>query len=444
MDPRYRIVLAQPHHIAALAAIERDAARLLRGHAPDSVLEGCIPERDLIQAREQGRLWVAVEGEIPVGFALVRMLADDLPHLEEMDVASEHGRRGIGAALLRAVCDWALRSGYHEITLTTFRAPPWNMPFCGKHGFEEVPFDERRAEIEAVVRDETRRGLDPAGRVVMRHRVVLPAPTIEEIWRRYDAIESRLTAPLSQRMVDLAGLRPGMHVLDLATGRGEPALLAARRVGPRGSVWGVDVSGGMLQMARDKAAAEGLSNLDLRVSDAESPEGIPPGHFHAVTVRWGLMYMTAPIVVLANARRALLPGGVLVAALWAEPERVPYYTLPRRLLARYRSIPALDPEAPGIFRYGTLERIVRDFNQAGFTIDHVEDMDVPVFEAETTAACIAWTRVLGSGLGALLNDLPRDVERAWEQDLASELEGIRTDGVIRLGGVTRIVRARPS
>ena len=46
--------------------------------------------------------------------------------------------------------------------------------------------------------------------------------TPEEIWRRYDGVESRLTAPLSERMLDLAGIRPGMRVLDLATGRGEP------------------------------------------------------------------------------------------------------------------------------------------------------------------------------------------------------------------------------
>ena len=77
------------------------------------------------------------------------------------------------------------------------------------------------------------------------------APTLEEIWRQYDAIESRLTAPLSERMLDLAGLQRGMHVLDLATGRGEPALRAASRVGSQGSVLGVDLSGAMLRMARE-------------------------------------------------------------------------------------------------------------------------------------------------------------------------------------------------
>lgn len=267
-----------------------------------------------------------------------------------------------------------------------------------------------------------------------------PLLTAEEVWRRYDAVESRLTAPVSERMLDLAGLEPGMRVLDLATGRGEPALRAARRVGPQGLVLGVELSDALLRMAKEKADREGLSNLDLRAANAELLEGIPRGHFHAATVRWGLMYMAAPIAALVHARRALLPTGVLVAALWAEPERVPYFTLPRRLLEHYRRLPALDPEAPGTFRYADLERVVRDFNLAGFTLEHVEEMEVPVFEAETGAELIAWVRALG--LTQLLNELPEDDQRAWEEELTSEMERSRTGGLMRLGGVTRIVRAR--
>ena len=57
------------------------------------------------------RLWVALTEEVPVGFALVEMLANDLPHLEELDVDPSHGRRGVGTALVRAVCKWAEVSG---------------------------------------------------------------------------------------------------------------------------------------------------------------------------------------------------------------------------------------------------------------------------------------------------------------------------------------------
>src|SRR5450432_3475412 len=99
--------------------------------------------------------------------------------------------------------------------------------------------------------------------VGMAPRRTLLSP--EELWRKYDAVETRLTAPVSERMLDLAAIEPGMRVLDLATGRGEPAIRAAHRVGQGGSVLGVELSEALLRMARERAAREGLSNLDLSV-----------------------------------------------------------------------------------------------------------------------------------------------------------------------------------
>jgi ubiquinone/menaquinone biosynthesis C-methylase UbiE len=261
----------------------------------------------------------------------------------------------------------------------------------------------------------------------------------EEFWRKYDDVESRLTAPLSERMLDLAGVGPGQRVLDLATGRGEPALRAARRVAPDGTVVGVDPDDAVLEIAREKARQRGVSNLDLRSGDATVSPDVPSNYFHAVTVRWGLMYMSAPVAALVNARKALLPSGVVVAALLAEPERVAYHTLPRRLLGRYRALPGIDPEAPGPFRYADLERITRDFAAAGLAIDHVEEMEVAVFEADTDAEMVDWVRAIG--LTRLLNELSEDHQRAWERDLGTELRRVAGGGRLRLGAVSRIVRA---
>ena len=263
--------------------------------------------------------------------------------------------------------------------------------------------------------------------------------TAEAVWRLYDETESRLTAPVSERMLDLAGLGPGMRVLDLASGRGEPALRAARRVGPHGLVVAVEREAALLGLAREKAARDGLLNLEFRTASAESVSDIPPAQFHAATIRWGLMYMESPLAALATAHRALLPTGTLVVAVWAEPERVPYYTLPRRLLEPDRRLPAGDPEAPGTFRYADQARLVRDFAHAGFAVAHVEEMDIPVFEAVSAAEIVAWARHLG--LAQRVDALPERDQRAWEQELTAELERRREGAVLRLGGVTRIVRA---
>lgn len=262
-----------------------------------------------------------------------------------------------------------------------------------------------------------------------------PHRSIEAIWRAYDDDEQRLSAPLSERMLALAGLAPGMRVLDIASGRGEPAIRAARRVGPTGSVLGIDLSASMLDMARARAAAEGVTNLELRVGDAEALDEVPPAHFHAALARWCLMYMDAPVAALAAIRRALVPGAPLVGAVWTE--RAPYYTLPRRLLAAYRPIPEVDPTAPGVFHYADEGRLRRDLAAAGWTVQHVEEMDVAVMAARSGAELVAWTRAFG--MARLLEGLPEEMQAAWERDLVAAAPW--SDGVVRLGGVTRIVVA---
>lgn len=266
-----------------------------------------------------------------------------------------------------------------------------------------------------------------------------PLLTPEEIWRKYDAMEARLSAPLSERMIELAALRPGMRVLDLATGRGEPAISAAKRVAPSGSVLGVDLSAPMLQMARERASAEGVANLELRVLNAESLDGVPDEAFDVAFVRWGLMYMTAPVRALEEVRRTLKPGGKLIAALWAEPERVSYHSLPRKVLEKYRPLPPIDFDAPGVFRYADPKRFEEHVKQAGLRVDHLEELDVPVVEAKTASELIEWVRAFG--LTKLLNELPEEAQRAWEANFANEAERLRRDGVIRLGGTTIIATA---
>jgi len=168
--PGYSIVRAQHEHLRALPAIELAAAQLLRGHAPETVLLETTEPQTFEDAANHGRVWVALAGETPVGFALVLMLADDLPHLDELDVEPSHGRRGLGTALVRRVCEWASLSGYSMLTLTTFRAVAWNLPFYARLGFVEIPSDGLRPELAAVVSEEAGRGLSPERRAVMSYR----------------------------------------------------------------------------------------------------------------------------------------------------------------------------------------------------------------------------------------------------------------------------------
>lgn len=166
--PRYEIVEARPDDLRWLPAIELAAARLLAGHAPESVLAEVTGEQELRDAQARGHLWVALADDVPVGFAHVEVLEPAAAHLEEIDVHPDHGRRGLGRRLVAAVCEWAAARGYRWVTLTTFRDVPWNMPFYASLGFEVVAPVDVSVALSAIVREETSRGLDPARRVVMR------------------------------------------------------------------------------------------------------------------------------------------------------------------------------------------------------------------------------------------------------------------------------------
>jgi GNAT superfamily N-acetyltransferase len=77
--------------------------------------------------------------KIVVGYAIAREV-DDTLYLQQIDVEPRHGRRGIGAALITTVCNWAIQEGYAIVSLSTFRDIPWNAPFYAKLGF--CPVDE--------------------------------------------------------------------------------------------------------------------------------------------------------------------------------------------------------------------------------------------------------------------------------------------------------------
>ncbi|EPC03339.1 hypothetical protein L861_17505 [Litchfieldella anticariensis FP35 = DSM 16096] len=108
-------------------------------------------------------------------------------------------------------------------------------------------------------------------------------------WQHWFPLIENALGDLSRCMFDQVGLAPGHSVLDLATGIGEPALEAARRVGPTGRVLGVDISPAMLGIAQVRAETAGLTNVEFRVMDIGTLS--LPESFDIVLCRCGLMFV---------------------------------------------------------------------------------------------------------------------------------------------------------
>jgi len=172
MQAGYRLRVAEERDLAALPGIERRAAALYASHGvPASVLEVTRTPAELASGLAGERLWVAADAQDrAVGFALAIELAHGV-HLEEIDVDPEHGRRGIGTALVLHVCETARHRGHAHVTLTTFADVPWNAPFYERLGFRVLADSEVPEALRGILDDEARRGLDSARRVAMRRRV---------------------------------------------------------------------------------------------------------------------------------------------------------------------------------------------------------------------------------------------------------------------------------
>lgn len=165
----YRIVPGEAHHVPAIAAVERAAATLFDPADVSAVLraETSDPE-ELEQARRDGWLWVALDPEERVvGFAHVEPLGGNA-HLEELDVHPEHGRRGLGRALVEQVQRATRERGLPAVTLTTFAHVPWNAPFYASLGFESLDPDELPEALRERRAHEDAEGLAAEKRVVMR------------------------------------------------------------------------------------------------------------------------------------------------------------------------------------------------------------------------------------------------------------------------------------
>ena len=154
-------------------------------------------------------------------------------------------------------------------------------------------------------------------------------------------------------------------------------------------------------------------------------------------MRWGLMYAAEPLRVLQSAHRALKPDGLLVIATWAEPERVPWWSLPRQAQRAFDAVPEVDFLVPSPFRYASREVIERDLHASHFELLHHEEMHADVVEAMSGEGIATWIRQV---LGRMC---PQGHISTWEQYVRNACEAHRqSDGIIRLGGITHVALAR--
>jgi ubiquinone/menaquinone biosynthesis C-methylase UbiE len=250
-----------------------------------------------------------------------------------------------------------------------------------------------------------------------------------EGWKRWWPTFERAAQVVNDRLVELAQVRAGARVLDIATGSGEPALTAARVAGPSGKVVAVDMSPAMLAVARERVAAANLHNVELVESDAESLK-LDADSFDAVLCRWGLMFMPDLDGLLRGLYRALKPDGRLATAVWSVADKVPMCGLARDAIRQITSI-VPPPNAPNPLKLADTSILERALAGAGFREVKFERLIV-TFEFPSADAFADFRSSIG-GTRATLSSMPADVGRqVREAVITAAQQYAAADGVVRL------------
>jgi SAM-dependent methyltransferase len=264
--------------------------------------------------------------------------------------------------------------------------------------------------------------------------------TVARGWRRWEPMFQSFSWPLALRMAAVAEIGSGNRVLDVGCGIGDPTLQVAVLVGPHGRVVGLDISEGMIAIARERAAALGLGHAEFRVEDVTTV-ALPDAGFDAVLGRWSLIYLEDVARVLERLRAALVPGGRIAITAWAPPEANPWFIVPQEAMARVRPVPPLDPGKPGVFHLSTDGALARALVGAGFQTVGQERV---VLSQLAQDGAEFWRMMTDTGgpLAPFLADLGAAEVGQVAADVAARLERYRAGDVLRIPAQAQLAWGR--
>ncbi|HKD68860.1 MAG TPA: methyltransferase domain-containing protein [Candidatus Binataceae bacterium] len=259
-------------------------------------------------------------------------------------------------------------------------------------------------------------------------------------WKQMWTILERAAQHVSDRLVELARLKAGARVLDIASGAGEPAVTAARKVGPGGLVVATDQSPAMLELARERAATLGLRNMKFVVTGAEEL-AVEDRGFDAALCRWGLMFVGDLDAAMRRLAQLLDAGARFATAVWGPTEKVPMISLGDDVVRDLAKLPPPPPNAPGPLRLADTKPLERALGAAGFTGIAVEPLNVR-FEFESPAAFTEQRRAVSSPFRAMLAKQTPEMSQRILDALAQEARRYAdASGVVRMDNEAILIAA---
>jgi SAM-dependent methyltransferase len=216
------------------------------------------------------------------------------------------------------------------------------------------------------------------------HPPMMSKPEAERDWgnqyrlvasERWKAKSAAMGQPVTDALVEYAQPEAGMHVIDLASGTGEPAITLASRVGPQGHVTAIDLSADLLEIAEKRAHSRALTNFSTHKTDAHA---LPFANdsFDLGTSRFGVMFFRDPQKALGELRRVLRPGARACFLAWGSFDQ-PYWSSTVGTVHQLIGGPLLPPDEPNPFRFASSGSLSAVLRAAGFESVEEQTRTVP-------------------------------------------------------------------
>ena len=244
-------------------------------------------------------------------------------------------------------------------------------------------------------------------------------------------------------LLEAAAASPGERVLDVGCGTGATLIPFAAAVAPQGHATGVDISAPMLGRARERVAAQGLTNVTLLQADAQV-HGFAPASFDLLTSRFGVMFFADPTAAFRNLCAALRPGGRLCMAVWASIAENVHRRIPLEIAVRHLGPPAPQPpHAPDAQVFADRDYFRGILAAAGFADIAIEPKSFHVIGASVSG--MADNVVLFGAIQRLIDE--KHADAAVRQTIVKETEAAfaayaTPNGEVRLPGTFLLATAR--
>ena len=236
----------------------------------------------------------------------------------------------------------------------------------------------------------------------------------------------------------------GCSAVDVGCGFGDTAIQIARRVGPSGSVLGIDCCDAFLEFGRAEAKTHGVTNVTFVEGDAQT-YAFKPIHDFCFS-RFGTQFFENPVAGLRNMRAALRPGGVMTMIVWRTVDDNPWLGVPKKLVLEYLPPPGEDARScgPGPFSMADQEMVTKQLEIAGYDEIRFERVDAPLMVGNTVEDAVGFQLALGPA-GEVYREAGEEAEKRHDEivtALEDELGKYKTSEGVVMDSSSWKVRAR--